>query len=433
LRIAEEIALAAWAGAIDRCNDRGRTNRLTIAIIAMADAAMRLAREAIDDAAAQAQLLLGLDPRAARLLAREIIAEGDFNTKLGKFIHLVIDRLRLQAGGAPSVAGIAREIAAIDNGAPTDPGRFRAWIVRQYAAMAEANRGHERQLCEWRRRLEDLRTRVSEETVPRADYDAAVKARKSSEANFSKQAHVYDAQIADLNARVEQQPHEGVGQHEADSVLIRKLRAENDRLQEALSAAQAKQALDRREKPRRQANDDFQRKRGKWKQLKRTLREKAAEHDALLLGLKAENGQLRETADRLQRTLESQLAASQQEKEELLRQIGQLRRVKGGLDAKVETAELRLAERNCEARQWQAQLDAMAKDQRAIVAKLGETERQVRSLEAQRVGPIASRPPPCRGCGIDVRRLRQRFDSLESGIDQLQTTLMRPVRSGWRS
>jgi chromosome segregation ATPase len=87
-----------------------------------------LAKSAIDEAADQIRLVLSLEPRTASLLTDEIIAESDLLTKLDKFIHLVVDRLKFQP--AASLRSLMLAVADIDPSAPTDARAFTRWIVK---------------------------------------------------------------------------------------------------------------------------------------------------------------------------------------------------------------------------------------------------------------------------------------------------------------
>jgi hypothetical protein len=65
----------------------------------------------------------------------------------------------------------------------------------------------------------------------------------------------------------------------------------------------------------------------------------------------------------------------------------------------------------------------MAQRQSAMVAQLTQTEHKLRGTDA------APWTRHYRGCGVNVGRLRERFDSLEDVIDDLQATLARPARA----
>jgi predicted nucleic acid-binding Zn-ribbon protein len=350
----------------------------------MSRSVARVAKEALDDAAQQIRLFLALDPRSGDLLIDEILREDDLSAKLGKFIQLAVDRLRFQADALPA-ADLIREISAIDPRAPAEAHKFRQWLVGQFRALTVADRD-----------AREARARPDSDPAV-AKLRALAESNRTLEAAIGQQAQVYNNQICELEAAIE-----------------------------SLRAVKGDRLRPRRWRklghPRHRTREHL---RLRWRQLKHSFRRQSDQIEGLrnaLTELKTENCEFCQKICRLERTLESQLTACHQEKARILRKVKRLHHAKVGLTVKIEGVERGLAERDCESREWKGELAAIA-------GQLSVRQKRVQSPHRAH-GPPAQGIPKWRHSHekADIHRLRERLDGLQDAIDELQSTLVRPIR-----
>jgi chromosome segregation ATPase len=158
---------------------------------------------------------------------------------------------------------------------------------------------------------------------------------------------------------------------------IEKLRSENERLEREIANCKWQGNAEREKESR--------------KGLKRIREEERLRSQ--VRDLDEENDRLRTEVEELRFALEERIARECQETRELRRRISHLERTQ---------EELR------------ARRDGESK------VKFNRTEQRM---------PVLELPHPCGASGFDVRRLRERFDSLEDAIDDLHNTIVRPRRA----